>query len=115
MPGFWLGLFGEHFDAGKHALVVLTIGQTVNVACGSVGLLLAMTGHERTMRNILLTTSILTVALGIILAREFGITGVAYSTAIGMCIWNIWMLFEVRAKLGFWTLPVLRLAHRNSK
>lgn len=113
VPGFWLGLFGEHFDAGRHALVVLTIGQAVNVACGSVGLLLAMTGHERTMRNILLATSFMTVALGVILAREFGITGVAYSTAIGTCVWNIWMLFEVRQKLGFWTLPVLRLAHNK--
>lgn len=115
MPGFWLGLFGEHFDAGEHALVVLTLGQAVNVACGSVGLLLAMTGHEKTMRNILLTTSVLTVALGVVLAREFGITGVAYSTAIGMCVWNIWMLLEVRAKLGFWTLPVLRFSHGNGK
>lgn len=107
-PGFWLGMFGEHFEAGWHALVVLTLGQMVNVSCGSVGLLLAMTGHEKTMRNILLTTAILTVTMGVILARHFGITGVAYSTAIGMCLWNVWMLVEVRGKLGFWTLPALR-------
>lgn len=120
IPGFWLGLFGDHFNSGSQALVVLTLGQAINVACGSVGLLLAMTGHEKTMRNILLTTGLLTVLLGAALARHFGINGMAYATAIGTAIWNIWMLFEVRNKLGFWTLPTLSLTlpanyNRNDK
>jgi O-antigen/teichoic acid export membrane protein len=105
-PTFWLHLFGAKFDQAKFSLLVLTAGQAINVACGSVGLLLAMTGHEKTMSKIFLTTAMLTIGMSLGLGMHWGANGVAVSTAIGMATWNIWMLVAVRRYLGFWTFPL---------
>jgi O-antigen/teichoic acid export membrane protein len=106
-PAFWLGLFGTKFEQAQFPLLVLTAGQAVNVGCGSVGLLLAMTGHEKTMGSIFLTTAVLTIFASILSGMRWGADGVATSTAIGMATWNIWMLLAVRKHLGFWTFPLL--------
>lgn len=111
-PAFWLGLFGKKFEQAEFALLILTAGQTINVACGSVGLLLAMTGHERLMSRVFVTTAIITLAVSLVLGMLWGAKGVAVATAIGMATWNIWMLVAVRRNLGFWTFPLLTVRSR---
>lgn len=106
-PGFWLGLFGQQFEQASAVLLILTAGQVVNVSCGSVGLLLAMTGHERTMSRIFLTTALVTICCSVAAGMKWGAAGVAVATATGMATWNIWMLVAVRRHLGFWTFPLL--------
>ncbi len=112
-PTFWLRLFGAKFDQAQFSLLVLAAGQAINVACGSVGLLLAMTGHEKTMSKIFLTTAMFTIGMSFGLGIQWGANGVAVSTAIGMATWNIWMLVAVRRNLGFWTFPLF--SARSSK
>jgi len=46
-PVFVLNFFGEEFVAAAPLLVVLSLGQLINVATGSVGFLLLMSGHEK--------------------------------------------------------------------
>lgn len=103
-----MSLFGPEFIIGAPILMVLVIGQFFNVACGSVGYLLTMTGHEKAFRNIILVTAVFNIILSIILVQQYGALGVAYATAISMVLWNIWALFMVKHKLGFWTFGFVR-------
>lgn len=102
-PEWIMALFGSEFIAGASILIVLTVGQFVNVACGSVGYLLSMTGKEHAFKNILLTTALFNIALSLILVNHYGVFGVAIATSISIMIWNIWSMIEVRRHLGFWT------------
>ncbi|MGA1863047.1 MATE family efflux transporter [Deferribacter thermophilus] len=53
-----LGIFGEEFKVGAIALMILTIGQFVNAAAGSVGYILQMTGHQKFHQNVVLIGAI---------------------------------------------------------
>ena len=81
---------------------MLTVGQLVNVTCGSVGCLLVMTGNEKIMRNIILITAAMNIILNVLLVREYGPIGVAYATAFSTVMWNIWAMVSVKKRLGFW-------------
>ena len=105
-PEWILQLFGAEYTSGATALIILALGQLVNVACGSVGYLLMMTGHEKTVRNIMLTTAAINIALNVLLVRYYGIEGVAVATAVSVVIWNVWMMVAVREYLGFWTIYI---------
>lgn len=105
-PEWVLRLFGAEYAAGATALMILALGQLINVVCGSVGYLLMMSGHEKAVRNIMLTTAAINIALNILLVQRYGIEGVAVATAVSMVIWNVWMLVIVRKYLGFWTIYV---------
>jgi O-antigen/teichoic acid export membrane protein len=102
-PVFVLRGFGAEFEVGATCLRVLAVGQLVNVATGSVGLLLVMAGHERTFRNVVVLALIVNVAANAVLAPRFGIEGAAISTAAGVVVQNLAAVWCVRRKLGFST------------
>lgn len=106
-PGFVMSLFGEEFRGGSIVLVLLALGQYVNVATGSVGYLLMMTGHERIMRNITLAAAALNIGLCVLLIPTLGITGAAIGTSIAMAVQNIAAAAVVSRKLGIATVPLL--------
>lgn len=107
-PELILRLFGAEFAAGGMALAILALGQFVNVACGSVGYLLSMTGHETVMRTIMLTSAAFNILASLMLVRYMGMQGVAIATAISTVLWNVWMMWAVKRYLGFWTIsPIL--------
>ncbi len=105
-PEWILRLFGAEYAAGATALMILALGQLINVACGSVVYLLMMSGHEKTVRNVMLSTAAINIALNILLVQRYGIEGVAVATAASVVIWNTWMLFAVRKYLGFWSIYI---------
>lgn len=102
VPEWVLGLFGEEFSVGATILIVLTIGQFVSVACGSVGYLLIMTNHEKVMQMIMLVSALVNIVLSVALVHVMGVIGVAWATAISAILWNVWSLFEVKKRVGFW-------------
>lgn len=96
----WLLLmFGQEFQEAGNVLIILTIGQLVSVATGSVGVLLVMTGHERSTLFAVAVSSIVTVVLNILLTPLWGIEGAAVATSVSMVIWNIILIFQVQRKL----------------
>ena len=105
-PSFVMGLFGNEFIVGAMALVVMSIGQFVNAACGSVGLVLNMTNHQKTCQNIIIFAAIVNIIANYCLIPIYGINGAALATTISVVFWNIAMVFSVRIKLGFWTLYI---------
>lgn len=104
-PGWVLGWFGEEFRAGAPLLRIIAAAQLVNVATGSVGFLLNMTGHERLMRNIALICSGTGLALFFILPGLFGVIGAAMAMAFVLVTQNLTAMFFVWRRLGIWTLP----------
>jgi O-antigen/teichoic acid export membrane protein len=84
-----LALFGDEFLTGATALQILVIGQLVNLATGPVGYLLAMTGHERALRNVLLATMMLMAPLAMVLIPVFGASGAAAAVAFAMTLHNV--------------------------
>ncbi|CAE6934466.1 hypothetical protein ACOMICROBIO_FLGHMIGD_03671 [Vibrio sp. B1FLJ16] len=100
-PAFVMQFFGEEFIAAAPLLVALSIGQLINVATGSVGFLLLMSGHERTMKYITICSGTIAIILLIILCQSHGVLGAAWAMAIGMAIQNLAALYFVKRYLGF--------------
>jgi O-antigen/teichoic acid export membrane protein len=95
-----LTLFGNDFLEGQYALIVLCIGQFINILCGSVGLLLILTGNQRFSIYSLAAGTTINIILNLILTPRFGIIGTAISSAAGLAVWNLMMYIFVRKKLG---------------
>lgn len=108
IPEFILSLFGEQFVQGATVLRILAFGQFINVSTGSVGYLLLMSGHERLMRNNLFFSSMLGIALNILLIPRYGIIGGAVASAIILSTQNLIAMGIVWKKLGFRTIPWFR-------
>ena len=103
-PELLLKLFGSGFEQGALLLVILSIGQFINVATGSVGYLLNMSGHEKDLRRVSLVTGPASILLVIILTSILGATGTALATALGIAFQNIGALVFVKRRLGFWPI-----------
>lgn len=105
-PEILMELFGEGFSSGGQLLQILAVGQFVNVVTGSVGYLLSMSGYEKDLRNTVLISGPLAIALAFILTPLLGVTGSAIATAIAVATQNLVAVFWVKKRLGFNTLAV---------
>jgi O-antigen/teichoic acid export membrane protein len=100
VPSELMGLFGQGFKAGGTVLVVLALGQFVNVATGSAGQILIMTGHEKDMRNISFMAAAVTLAALFVFAPAWGAFGVAVATVMGVVTQKILAIRVVKKRLG---------------
>lgn len=98
--GFILGLFGKEFVNGKSLLIILLIGQLVNGCVGSVGYYLNMTGYERDSAKIFGITAIVNILINPVGIYFYGAVGAAVVTALTTSIWNIWLYFVVKNRVG---------------
>jgi O-antigen/teichoic acid export membrane protein len=103
-----LRVFGYEFVNAEFSLRVLLIGQFFNILCGSVGYILMMTGNEKILRNIIISSALINIILNIILIPQFGILGAAIASAISMIIWNITALIYIYNKYNFSTINILK-------
>lgn len=95
-----LRLFGPDFEVAYPALLILCIGQLVNVASGSVGVLLTMTGYERDAAKGLVISTVLNIILCAILIKPFGLIGAAISSAVAVITWNLILVYMARIRLS---------------
>ncbi|WP_231384372.1 flippase [Thioalkalivibrio sp. ALE23] len=100
--GEWLlvTIFGAEFGAAWLPLLILGLGQVVNAGFGSTGLLLNMTGHERDVTRVVAVAAGLNVVLNLALIPLFGVAGAAAATSVSLVVWNVWLWFVVRQRLG---------------
>ena len=106
-----LSIFGEAFKEGKVILIILSIGQLFNCLSGSVGVILQMTGNQKTYRLIMFYALILNLILNLILIKPYGVIGVAIATSSSMIIWNLIGVFLIHKKLSVYSfyLPIKKL------
>ncbi len=106
-PSFFMGLFGEEFKEGALALVILTVGQFVNAACGSVGYILQMTGKQVIVQNVILMSLIINIVFNYLLIPIYGIFGASFASVISVIFWNLVFLLYIKVKYGFWTINLM--------
>ncbi len=96
-------VFGEYYSSGFNILIILCIGQVVNVAAGSCGYSLIMSGYQRTIMAISILTSIIGVSVGILSVQNYGSIGVAVGSTVGVIFQQALMMVSVRYRCGYWT------------
>ncbi|GIU00843.1 polysaccharide biosynthesis related protein [Sulfurovum sp. TSL6] len=99
-----LSIFGEEFKLASWALIILCIGQFVNVVSGSVGYILQMTGKEKVFQHIILLSIVLNIALNYWLIPLYGIEGAAVASAFSLGTWNLLSVYVVRYKVKITTI-----------
>lgn len=107
VPRMALAVFGEQFSGAAVALQIIALGQMVNVATGSVGWLLIMTGHEALMRNVSLVTNAVGLVLFFALIPPLGVLGGALATAFTLVAQNLaaaWYAWR-RLNIRIWAIP----------
>lgn len=97
------GLFGDAYRAAAPLLLVLSLGQLVNVLCGSAGYTLMMTGRQGDMMWITIAAGAVAIGLGLAAVRNHGALGVACASAIGLALQSVAMWLRVRQTRGLWT------------
>ncbi|NJP04406.1 MAG: oligosaccharide flippase family protein [Chloroflexaceae bacterium] len=99
--GSWfLVIFGEAFVAARSALIILVFGQIINVAMGSVGVLLTMTGHERDAAIGTAVSFALGALLQFICIPLWGLEGAALASTISIMVRNVVMAMQVHQRIG---------------
>lgn len=109
-PEWVMAFFGNGFKEGAVPLVILSIGQFVNVATGSVGYLLTMCGYEKLMRNNIVACAALNVIMNVLLIPKYSIIGAAIANAVAMALMNISLAIIVYFKLSIKTFPAFNFA-----
>lgn len=93
-------LFGAaYLEIAKIPVITLALAQLVNLAFGSVGMFLSMTGHERDTLTGQLIALVVTGGLAVVLSPTFGADGGAFAAAIGMILWNVILTYRLRKRL----------------
>ena len=95
--------FGGEFLEGQTSLLILCSGQLINILCGSAGTLLLMTGHQRFSIIALAVSTVLNIALNILLTARLGMDGTAIATASSLIVWNFILYFFARTKINIKT------------
>lgn len=95
-------IYGELYRGGAGALIVLLVGQAINLFTGSINPLLIMTGNEKAFFRISAIVFLLSIVLNIVLVPSFGLVGAALSTTIGLIVLYVFALFWGKYKLGLW-------------
>jgi O-antigen/teichoic acid export membrane protein len=108
-----LGMFGGSFREGYTALVILAIGHFFNAASGPVGMFLNMTGHQKSIRNVVATAAALNFLFNLILIPRYGINGAAAAGMISMIFWNVAACVYVHRKFDF-VIAYIPFVHRLS-
>jgi O-antigen/teichoic acid export membrane protein len=104
IPGTILSTFGSDFSGGALTLQILSIGQFINVATGSVGILLVMSGHEREYRNVQIVAAGVVLVLSYLLIPQYGAVGAAIGAAAALIVQNVLFGYFVWARLRILTI-----------
>lgn len=96
-------LFGPNYKPAALLLSIMCIGQIFNILCGSVGLVLNMTGNERFALRAQVVNLILTIILLVILVPLYQGVGAAIAISTGLICWNVLMACDVYRLTGLKT------------
>lgn len=105
-PEAVMRMFGAGFVGGGSLLSIMAIGQFVNVATGSVGYLLIMSGNELLMRKNLAFIAVLNIILNVTLVPFAGAMGAAIANAVSLSAMNLIGAYLVWTRMKIWTLPI---------
>lgn len=95
-------VFGSRYESGWAPLVILSIGQMINVGTGAVGLLLVMSGHQNRWVTISGMMLVVNVLINVFLIPRYGLIGAAAGTAFSLAGMYLLGLHQVYTHLKIW-------------
>jgi O-antigen/teichoic acid export membrane protein len=101
-----MSFFGAGFTGGSSMLLVLALGQYVNVLTGSVSYLLIMSGHEKDTRNTQFMIGVFSIILNLVLVKYYGAFGAAVAIAVSVAAQNLIYVGMAKRRLGFNTMAI---------
>jgi O-antigen/teichoic acid export membrane protein len=102
-------VFGPEFAAADGALAILSAGQLVNAAAGSVATLLVMTGNQRQAALGIASGACLNGVIGVTLIPTMAVNGAAVAAACSMIFSNLLLVELARRSLGIHSTALGRI------
>jgi O-antigen/teichoic acid export membrane protein len=96
----FLSMFGDEFRAAAPALRILVLAQLLNVFTGPTGMVLSMTGQERSLVFLLLGALGINALLNLLWIPAYGVVGAAASALVAHAAWNIAGAWLIRWRLA---------------
>jgi len=101
-------IYGDFYQQAATVLVIIAAGRLASVGTGPCGIVLMMTGFHHIMMWVNILTGTASVFLMILVAKPFGLPGIATVAALMIITQNAAMLWFAHAKSGIWTHADLR-------
>jgi len=98
-PAAILGLFGREFRVAAPCLLILGVGQLVNILTGPVGLILNMSGWTRLQFWNSSSVLALQFVVAILLVPRFGYMGAAVANTSAVVVVNLARVVQLRRRL----------------
>lgn len=95
-------LFGAEYLAGATALLILTVGQFINIATGATATILIMTGNQTRWFRLSMIMMFINLALNLLLIPKWGLNGAALVTSITISAQFIVGLIMIYRILHIW-------------
>ncbi len=102
-------VFGSDFSQAWTPLVILSCGQLISAAAGSVGYILNMTGHERDVMVGVTLAAAVNIVLNWFLIPRYQAAGAAWATGVSMAVWNIFLVYMVYRRTGLQSTALSRI------
>ncbi len=96
-------MFGAEFTQAYTVVIILSIGQVVNAATGSAGLLLMMTDREREATLMMGVIVALHFVANLVFISTWGTEGAAVAGATSVIVANLGMMWNAWRRLGIRT------------
>lgn len=105
-PELVMSIFGEEYVDYANILVIVSLGQLVNVACGSVFVILAMANLQKHIVFVLIVSLLVAIPLGLLLVPQVGAMGAAIVFSVIMALQNLLGVFIIKKNLGFYVVSL---------
>jgi len=111
-----LGLaFGSTYEEGAMILALLSVGMLMIVWAGPCQMTLMMTGHQTRMMVVASASAAFAIVGSIMVAGQYGATGVALVASTGTILQTILLWLTARLSTGLWTHVSFRELFRMAK
>jgi len=97
---WYLHLFSEEYVMGYVPLIILVIGELINVGTGIVGNFLAQLNYERLVSKVVVLSLVINIIIGLIAIPRYGVIGAAIAESSSMVIRNISLCIIAYKKTG---------------
>jgi O-antigen/teichoic acid export membrane protein len=94
-----LSIFGPDFLAAQLGLVLLCVGNLIDIALGNAAVLLSMTGQEKAVAAFFVAATVMNVVLNLFWIPQYGLNGAVFSalaslvfSKLGLCLYAVWKL-----------------------
>lgn len=101
-----LGFWGDDFKTAYTCLIILCVGQFINISTGCSGVLLIMCGHEKVFSYISSSFLVLNIVLNYFLILSYQEIGAALATTIAIVGENITRVIIAKQRTGILTIPI---------